>query len=84
MDHPITQKMMEVVKEHRDSNRNHLHGLAENGSYSELEVEIMKQLKHQILTFDEILDIKTYLIEAIEDEVQSTGTESPDKSQESI
>lgn len=71
--------MLEVVKTHKDEIQN---GLCElmigSQSINKVDLHVVSQYKGQIMAFNELLNIKTYLVEAIElDEAYSTGTESP-------
>jgi hypothetical protein len=69
MEHPVTKKMMEILQDHRDSNQNSVTEILLGGpSLSKIDLHVVSQIKGQILAFNEMLNIKTYLIEAIEDE----------------
>ena len=82
LNHPVTVKMLEVIKDHRTAYTNGLLEIVGNRkSLTDEDIQTIQKFKGQIETFNEMLNIKTYLIEAIEDEVSSSGTESPNQSE---
>lgn len=86
--HPVTQEMLNIVKDFRNANKEELDSQIINGpSISHLDLHLLSQLKGQILAFDEILNIKETLFENSEDregeehELSSTGAENTPESE---
>jgi len=68
--HPITQKMLALVKDRLEADREHITGLVINGpSIDKLDLHIVSQLKGQILAYEAVIDTKDFLMELTEEEV---------------
>lgn len=78
LEHPVSKKMLEVIESHIEENRKGLIGLLEEGpSLDKIDLHVVSEIRGVIKALRSMLNIKTYLIEAIDDEVSSTGTEGP-------
>lgn len=67
--HPVTQKMLEILTEHKEANRTLINDSVVYGpSISQLDLHVISQIRGQILAFEEILNIKEYLMDSIEEE----------------
>ena len=77
---PITQAMLKLLAEHKEANKQDLlDRIIEGPSLGQQDIHLISQLKGQILVFDQLLDIKEFLLELVEEqnvEIQSIGSES--------
>lgn len=77
---------MELLTNHLEANENDLKLTIEQGSLHNPAIqEIINQLKGQIFTFRTVINLKSFVLDGIEDEideseVQSFGCENPIKS----
>ena len=77
--------MLELVQSHLKANEDHLNSLVLENSFNHLDLHVLSQLKGQIYALKEVLNIREYLIEKIqeeEDEVRSIRPESAGQSKE--
>ncbi len=73
--------MLRLVKDRLDADKEHITGLVINGpSISQIDLHVVSQLKGQILAYETVLEIKEFLIELTEEEVnydtKSSGSET--------
>ncbi len=68
MSHPVTQEMLRVFKEHLEANREDLTNRVLYGTTIDpIQMQDLAQLKGQVLAFEKMLDIKTSLMDLVED-----------------
>ena len=62
LNEPVTKKFLEILKEHREANLDHLLNI---GFIDQKRIGLIAQLKGQINTLDEILNTKEFIQEAL-------------------
>ena len=94
--HPVTQKMLEIVREYKEANKKDLNDrLLYGSSLAQQDLHQLSQLKGQILAFETMEEIKEFILDALEfeeankevkevneDEVQSDGAKGSFESKE--
>lgn len=86
MEHPVTKEMLKLIEISQLDKEATLKGIVVNGGIiGDKEIQIMSQLRGQIGSLSEVLNIKDYLLELAEEqknEVSSTGSENTTQSTE--
>lgn len=69
LNHPITQGMIELVRQHKEANEKDLQEAILHGpSLTHVDLHLLSQLKGQILALEQVLNTKEFLLELIEEE----------------
>lgn len=69
---PVTQEMISILKEHRDLNQEALIDSIMNGNALDPKnLQDLAQLKGGILTLDQVINIKDYLLDKSEDQEET-------------
>lgn len=63
--HPISKGFLKLVNEFKDANKAHLDGLIMNAPLG-AQIEVVAQLKGQILALEEVLKTKEFLYDLVE------------------
>jgi len=68
MEHPVTQEMLRLFKEHLEANRTDLTNRVLYGTTIDpIQMQDLAQLKGQVLAFEKVINIKEALLELGED-----------------
>lgn len=87
--HPVTEEMLRLFQKHLEDNKGSLEDIVLAGSISAERIQDIAQLRGGILTLEQMLNIKEYLLDLVEeypnegdkDELSSLRTQSPIESQ---
>lgn len=75
--HPITQGMLNLIKERLQADKDYMQGLIMNCSFNDPKTqENLTQLKGQIFAYEAVLETKEFLLELTEDGVKSNEAQS--------
>lgn len=77
--HPISKGFIKLVTDFKDANKSHLQGLIMNAPLGK-QIEVVAQLKGQILALEEVLNTKEFLYELVEQSQEQEKREN-EKSQ---
>lgn len=70
--HPVTQGMLTLTTEILESNKDMLNGLIVNGpSLGQQDLHVLSQLRGQILALQQVLNMKEFLSELVEEEANT-------------
>jgi hypothetical protein len=67
--------MLEIVQAHKDANEADLIATVKNSYNVSEKAEILAQLKGQVFAFEQMLEIKEYLNQAIQEEAEDNNQE---------
>lgn len=76
LNHPVTEEMLRLLQRHQKANKDDLMERMVYGSaLNEESLQLLAQLKGQILAFDQLVNIKEFLIELVEEHPEDTKDE---------